>query len=100
MAIINSKQAIEINRHISDGIEQWADVCLDSEASGLAYWLNYTPKDLMNATYIFQHVMSNIGIKAGIINEEKAVELGQMLRKLIIAGTGIDPQIAASTLHQ
>lgn len=81
----------EINRHISDGIEQWADICLESEAKEWAYRLNYTPKDLMNAAYIFQHVMSNIGIKAGIINEEKAVEIGDMLRMLIITGTGIDP---------
>ena len=34
----------------------------------------YFPRDLMNAVLIYQHVASNIGIKAGRIDEEKAVE--------------------------
>lgn len=40
---------------------------------------------------INQHVASNIGIKAGRIDEEKAVEYGQRLRQLVTDMTGCDP---------
>ena len=83
----------EINQHIRDGLSQWADVALEMEAKQWAYMLDYFPKDLMNATYLFQHVASNIGIKKGIIDEKKAVEFGNRLRQLIIDMTGYDPQI-------
>jgi hypothetical protein len=36
-------------------------------------------------------VASNIGIKAGHIDEKKAVEYGQRLRQLVIDMTGYDP---------
>ena len=83
----------EINQHIRDGLSQWADVALEMEAKQWAYMLDYFPKDLMNATYLFQHVASNIGIKKGIIDEKKAVEFGERIRQLIIDMTGYDPQI-------
>jgi len=83
----------EINQHIRDGLSQWADVALEMEAKQWAYMLEYFPKDLMNATYLFQHVASNIGIKKGIIDEKKAVEFGERIRQLIIDMTGYDPQI-------
>ena len=89
---INEQQALkEINTAIRDGLNQWADVMLESEAKQWAYNLNYFPRDLMNAIYIFQHVASNIGIKAGLINEQKAVEYGERLRQLVIDMTGYDP---------
>ena len=50
----------------------------------------------MNAVYIFQHVASNIGIKAGKIDEETAKVLGHQLRKLVIDMTGYDPHIGAT----
>jgi hypothetical protein len=53
--------------------------------------LTYVPRDLRNATLIFQHVASNIGIKAGRIDEKRAVEYGQRLRQLVIDMTGYDP---------
>jgi len=45
----------------------------------------------MNATYLFQHVASNIGIKNGIITEANVEAFGTRLRQLIIDMTGYDP---------
>ena len=84
-------QIAEVNQHIRDGINQWADIMLTAEADQWAYDLRYFPRDLMNATLIFQGVASNIGIKAGRIDEKKAVEFGQRLRQLVIDMTGYDP---------
>ncbi len=84
-------QIAEVNRHIREGINQWADIMLTADADQWAYELRYFPRDLMNAVLIFQHVASNIGIKAGRIDEEKAVEFGQRLRQLVIDMTGYDP---------
>ena len=81
----------EINTAIRDGINQWADVMLESEVKQWAYRLDYFPRDLMNAIYIFQHVASNIGIKAGRISEQNTEEFGQRLRQLVIDMTGYDP---------
>jgi hypothetical protein len=98
---INEQDALkEINTAIRDGINQWADVMLESEAKQWAYKLNYFPRDLMNAIYIFQHVASNIGIKAGHIDEQKAVEYGERLRQLVIDMTGYDPHGILSDLEK
>ena len=85
------KQIVEINRHIRDGIDQWADIMLMADADKWAYKLNYFPRDIVNATMIFQHVCSNVGIKAGRIDEQKAKEFGERLRQLITDMTGYDP---------
>ena len=84
-------QIAEVNKHIRDGINQWADIMLTADADQWAYDLTYFPRDLMNATLIFQHVASNIGIKAGHIDAKKAVEFGLRLRQLVIDMTGYDP---------
>ena len=84
-------QIAEVNKHIRDGINQWADIMLTADADQWAYNLTYFPRDLMNAVLIFQHVASNIGIKAGRIDEKRAVEYGQRLRQLVIDMTGYDP---------
>lgn len=81
----------EINVFIRDSLNQWADVALEAEAKQWAVELNYFPRDLMNVTYLFQHVASNIDIKNGHISEANVTELGQRLRKLIIDMTGYDP---------
>lgn len=85
------EQIKEINDAISDGIEQWSDIMLESEANNWAFLLNYTQTDLMNASYIFQHVLSNIGIKNGRIDETNADEFGKRLRQIVIDMTGFDP---------
>lgn len=84
-------QIAEVNKHIRDGINQWADIMLTADADQWSYHLRYFPRDLMNATLIFQHVASCIGIHAGRIDEQKATEFGQRLRQLIIDMTGYDP---------
>lgn len=81
----------EINLNIRNGIAQWSDIMLLADADEWAVKLNYYPRDLMNAVLIYQHIASNIGIKAGIIDEQKAVEFGQRLRQLVIDMTGYDP---------
>lgn len=80
----------EINQAMRDSINQWADIMLEAEAKQWAYHLKYFPRDVFNATYIFQHVLSNVGIKAGKIDEEKAKEYGNRLHQLVKDMTGID----------
>ena len=84
-------QIAAINKHIRDGINQWADIMLPAEVAQWASDLTYFPRDLMPAVLIFQHVASTIGIKAGRIDEKTVVEFGQRLRQLVIAMTGSDP---------
>ena len=86
------KEAIqEINTAIRDGLNQWTDIALEAEAKQWAVELNYFPRDLFNVTYLFQHVASNIGIKVGRIDEQKAVGFGKRLRQLVLEMTGFDP---------
>lgn len=85
------KQISEINKNIREGVNHWADIMLMAEADEWAVKLNYFPRDIMNATYIFQHILSNVGIKAGKIDEKKAVEFGERLRQLVMDMTGYDP---------
>ena len=86
-----SKQIAEINQHIRDGVEEWADIMLMADADQWAVNLKYYPRDIVNATMIFQHICSNVGIKSGRIDEQKAKEYGQRLRQLVIDMTGYDP---------
>ena len=76
---------IEINQHVRDALNQWADITLEMEVKQWAYMMDYFPRDLMNATYLFQHVASNIGIKNGHINEERAMVYGERLRRRVKA---------------
>lgn len=88
------KDAIKkVNDGIREGINHWADIMLMGDADRWSFELEYFPRDLMNAILIFQHVASNIGIKAGRIDEEKAVEYGNRLRHLVMDMTGYDPHI-------
>ena len=86
-----AQQIAEINQHIRDGVNQWADVMLMADADQWTYMLNYYPRDIVNATMIFQHICSNVGIKAGRIDEAKAEEYGKRLRQLVMDMTGYDP---------
>ena len=89
--MMTDKQIKYINDGIRSGLDTWATIALTLEAAKEAHRMDYSPRNLVNATYLFQHVASNIGIKAGLIDEEKAVEFGNRLRQLIIDMTGIDP---------
>ena len=86
-----AQKIAEINQHIRDGVNQWADVMLMADADQWAVNLNYYPRDSVNATMIFQHICSNVGIKAGRIDAAKAEEYGNRLRQLVIDMTGYDP---------
>ncbi len=81
----------EINQAIRDGLNQWADIALEAEDMRWAVDLNYFPRDLMNVCYLFMHVSSNIGIKAGRVNLENTAKFGERVRQLVIDMTGIDP---------
>lgn len=88
---MNTEQINEINQHISDALEQWTDIMLIAESDGWAYELNYTNRDVFNALYMLNHVVSNVAIKSGYINsEEKAVDAGERFKKAIIDIFGID----------
>lgn len=81
----------KVNDNVRMGLGLFADALIISESERWAYRLRYSAQDMMNATFLFQHVVSNIGIKAGHIDEAKAVEFGERLRQLVIDMTGIDP---------
>ena len=88
---MEGKQIQEINAHIKAALNQWSDICLLSEADQWAYLLNYDSMDAMNVCYLFQHVCSNIGIKAGVIDLNNTEDFGNRLRQLMIDMTGLDP---------
>lgn len=90
----------EINQAIRDGLNQWADIAIESEAKQWAVFLDYFPRDLINVTYLFQHVASNIGIKAGKIDEKTAKLFGDRLRRLIVDMTGHDPHNGMGDVKQ
>lgn len=81
----------EINEGIREGLNRWADIMLRADADGWADELNYFPRDIMNAIFIFQHVCSVAGIKSGRITEETAKIYGRRLRQLVIDMTGLTP---------
>ena len=95
-----AKQIAEINQHIRDGVNKWADVMLQADADRWAVYLKYFPRDIVNATMIFQHICSNVGIKAGRIDEAKAEEYGNRLRQLVIDMTGYDPSEIVKSMKQ
>lgn len=83
----------KVQVHISDALQDWANVMLDIEAHEKAYFLHYKEKDLVNAMYIFEHVLANIAIHNGSItpqNADKATEMGRDLREYVKKYTGLD----------
>ena len=84
------EQIKEINQHISDALEQWSTTMLVADADEWAYYLNYSDQDALNAIFIFNHVLSNIGIKNGILNDKNAVEKANKLRDFIKDYCGLD----------
>lgn len=85
------KKAIqEINQNISDGINHWCDIVNIADVDGWAYFLSYSDKDALNIIYIFNHILQNIGIKNGTINEENAIAKGIAIKNAIKDYCGID----------
>ena len=77
------EQIKEVNQHISDALQQWADIMLLADADNWSYLLDYSEKDALNALSIFNHVLSNIGIKNGTLNEETVLNSTKKLRHLV-----------------
>lgn len=80
----------EINQHISNALEQWSTTMLVADADEWAYHLNYSDQDAMNAIFIFNHVLSNIGIKNGVLNDKNVIEKSKQLRNFIKDYCGLD----------
>lgn len=84
------EQIKEINQHISDALQQWADIMLLADADNWSYQLNYSDQDALNAIFIFNHVLSNIGIKNGVLNDKNVIEKSKKLREFIKDYCGLD----------
>ena len=83
----------EVQIHISDMLKEWADIMLEIEARDKAYMLHYNEQDLVNAMYVFEHVLSNVAIHNGSITPEtidKATQMGEDLREYVKKYTGLD----------
>lgn len=81
----------EVQVHISDALDQWADIMLNISAREKAHLLHYKDEDLINAIYIFEHVLANVGIhNLTIKNADDAIEAGNQLRDYVKRFTGID----------
>lgn len=80
----------EINNHISEALEQWSAIMVTADADEWSYWLDYSEKDAFNALTIFNHVLSNIGIKNGTLNEETVLNSMKKFRHLVQDMIGID----------
>lgn len=83
-------QIKEINQHISDALEQWSTTMLIADADEWAYLLDYSEQDALNAIFIFNHVLMNIGIKNGVLNDNNVVEKSKQLRQFIKDYCGLD----------
>ena len=87
---MNKEKIKEINNHISEALEQLAAIMVTAEADEWSYLLDYSEKDALNALTIFNHVLSNIGIKNGTLNEENVLNSAQKLCHLVKDLIGID----------
>lgn len=84
------EQIKEINQHISDALEQLANIMLTADANKWAYHLSYNERDALNAVMIVNHVLQNIGIKSGHINETNVFQKGVYFRRAIKDFSGLD----------
>lgn len=84
------EQIKEINQHISHALKQWSNILLVADADEWAYHLNYSDTDALNAIFIFNHVLSNIGIKNGVLNDKNVIEKSKKLREFIKDYCGLD----------
>ena len=81
----------EVQAHISSALDDWANIMLGIEANQKAFLLHYTEKDLLNAIYIFEHIITNVGIYNNTIKDgEMAFLMGKELREYVKKFTSID----------
>lgn len=86
----DKEQIKEVNQHISDALEQWSTTMLVADADEWSYYLNYSEQDALNAIFICNHVLSNIGIKNGVLNDKNVLEKSKKLREFIKEYCGLD----------
>lgn len=85
------EQIKEINQHISDALEQWANVMLTADAHEWAYHLNYSDRDALNAIFIVNHVLQNKAIKNGYLkSQEEAMVRALIFKNAIKDFCGLD----------
>lgn len=87
---MNEENIKEINNHISEALEQWSAIMVTADADEWSYLLDYSEKDALNALSIFNHVLSNIGIKNGTLSEENVLNSAKKLRHVVQDMIGID----------
>lgn len=87
---MNKENIKEINSHISDALEQWSAIMVTADADEWSYLLNYSEQDALNALSIFNHVLSNIGIKNGTLRKENVLNIAPNLCHLVKDMIGID----------
>lgn len=80
----------EINKHISDALKQWANICRMSDAENWSYEYEFTEDDIKNTVRIFNSVISNVGIKKGLITGENAFKFGFDIHEFVSKYAGID----------
>lgn len=87
---MNEDKIKEINKHISDALEQWSDITTLADADNWAYHLEYSDADLLNAFRIFIHTWSNRAIKEGLLTEENVGEKMHEFAHAVYNTFGID----------
>lgn len=80
----------EINKHISDALKQWANICIMSDAEDWSYEYEFTEDDVINAVHIFNSIIANFGIKKGLITEKNASKFGFGIYGFVSKYTGVD----------
>lgn len=88
----------EINKHISDALKQWSNICIMSDAENWSCEYEFTEDDVMNAVCIFNSVISNVGIKKRLITEKNAVKFGIGIHEFVSQYAGVDTHKFAKEL--
>lgn len=87
--------AAQVTEHL-EGLDKLATYCLELEIVGQAHLYQYSDADIMNAIFVFNHVVSNRlahnQIKSGQLDPEIALHVGNKLHDLIVEITGFDPR--------
>jgi hypothetical protein len=86
----NKEEIREVNAHIRAALNQWANICVMSDAENWSANYEYDDDDVFNVALIFNHVMGNVGIKRGVLNEKNANDFGQEFRDFILKYTDFD----------
>lgn len=87
------KEIKEIQDNFEQSLDTWADILLNFEIKMEeinAAPEKYSDDAMMDVTFLFKHVIFNLGFHRKLIDENNAAELGEELSMLIKKYTGID----------